>query len=611
MRSIFRTGRFLFLFLAAQAALAESFTFTPLLLADRNAIVTSDTVTAGAAGNLSIVGGEYSINGGAFASDPLAVNAGDTITLRQSASTRYNTTTSAILTDDASASSFDVTTGIRDRITATSGSVRIAGIKVTVTPTVTGTPSAPGCGAAAAPYSLGSQDSYRFSFSRSPFMLLVPVGFAATDPSSMRYTIDGRGLDPHSFTLPGRLAGSDCGPAAVVTSTDSSGNAIVQSSGTSSGVLRARPLFSAVFSNPSTSPVAFGAFVFPRQGTDIDGTGTSDLFLVDAAGSQVMGLEMNGLAAHATSPTNLGSSGWKPVHISDIVNGGGNTDVLWQNDDGRAMLHFAEFQGQPSVPLLGPGDWKVIETPDLDGNGVNDLLFANSDGSVAAWTMSAVFGANGLQYQRVNGATILGPGTGWSVVKIADFDGDGKDDLLWKHTDGRHAIWLMNGITPVATAEILGAGAWNAVQVADLDGDGKADIVWQNADGTIAAWLMDGVTTKDGATLLAAGSGWTVTHAADFNADLKSDLLFRHTDGRAAMWLMDGLTPTAQAEILPAGTGWTARRVGDFNADLEMDIAWQHEDGRIAVWLMDGTTPIGSAEILGPGTGWTLDGLGP
>jgi hypothetical protein len=27
---------------------------------------------------------------------------------------------------------------------------------------------------------------------------------------------------------------------------------------------------------------------------------------------------------------------------------------------------------------------------------------------------------------------------------------------------------------------------------ADFDGDGKADILWQNTDGSLAIWLMDG-----------------------------------------------------------------------------------------------------------------------
>jgi hypothetical protein len=49
---------------------------------------------------------------------------------------------------------------------------------------------------------------------------------------------------------------------------------------------------------------------------------------------------------------------------------------------------------------------------------------------------------------------------------VADFNGDGKADLVLRHTDGTVQAWLMNG-----TAVLL-AG--------DLNGDSKADMLWQS-----------------------------------------------------------------------------------------------------------------------------------
>src|SRR5205085_2501191 len=58
-----------------------------------------------------------------------------------------------------------------------------------------------------------------------------------------------------------------------------------------------------------------------------------------------------------------------------------------------------------------------------------------------------------------------------------DFSADGKSDLLWQNADGRAAIWLMNGLAPTATQEIIGAGSgWSVVQVADMNGDGQKDL---------------------------------------------------------------------------------------------------------------------------------------
>jgi hypothetical protein len=47
----------------------------------------------------------------------------------------------------------------------------------------------------------------------------------------------------------------------------------------------------------------------------------------------------------------------------------------------------------------------------------------------------------------VVGATYLQPiGMDWRVQAVADFSGDGKADILWRHsTTGRLIVWLMNG----------------------------------------------------------------------------------------------------------------------------------------------------------------------
>ena len=55
--------------------------------------------------------------------------------------------------------------------------------------------------------------------------------------------------------------------------------------------------------------------------------------------------------------------------------------------------------------------------------------------------------------------------------------------------------WLMDGTdaTTVSAAGSFNRGpTWHVKASADFDGDGKADILWQGNDGTAAMWLMDG-----------------------------------------------------------------------------------------------------------------------
>ncbi len=37
----------------------------------------------------------------------------------------------------------------------------------------------------------------------------------------------------------------------------------------------------------------------------------------------------------------------------------------------------------------------------------------------------------------------------WSIAGVGDFNGDGKSDILWRHTSGVNYVWYMNGVTPI------------------------------------------------------------------------------------------------------------------------------------------------------------------
>ncbi|APV50825.1 hypothetical protein BWI17_14695 [Betaproteobacteria bacterium GR16-43] len=239
---------------------------------------------------------------------------------------------------------------------------------------------------------------------------------------------------------------------------------------------------------------------------------------------------------------------------------------------------------------------------DFDGDGKSDLLWAHTDGRVAVWLMDSLSPAVQAEVPPPSGSA------SFALVGAWDAHGDGKTDLVWQQSNG--ALWLspMNGAAPYyAPWQVTGnAEGWQLAAAGDLDGDGRKDFVLQHPDGRVLAMIYP---VGPQATILGAGTGWIVQRVADFDGDGRDDILFRHPDGRHAIWLMDGTTPKAQVQILNAG-GWTATHTLDLDGDGRADILWQHTDGTVAAWIMNGTAMKSGATILDAGSGWSVTQTG-
>ena len=148
----------------------------------------------------------------------------------------------------------------------------------------------------------------------------------------------------------------------------------------------------------------------------------------------------------------------------------------------------------------------------------------------------------------------VSPAASWSVAGIGDFNGDGDADVLWRNSNGSLAEWLMDGSTISSSATPTYQGSvvspdwsWNVAGVGDFNGGGDADILWRNSDGSLAMWLMDGSTITSSATpayegsAVSPGSSWSVAGIGDFTG-ANDDILWRNSNGSLAMWLMDGST---------------------------------------------------------------------
>ncbi|HEY8040418.1 MAG TPA: trypsin-like peptidase domain-containing protein, partial [Polyangiaceae bacterium] len=80
--------------------------------------------------------------------------------------------------------------------------------------------------------------------------------------------------------------------------------------------------------------------------------------------------------------------------------------------------------------------------------------------------------------------------------KQRDFDRDKRADILWRHDDGRLAIWEMNGAAVLHEGELeVVSNATKVVGTGDFDGDLHADILWERSNG-LDIWEMNGLDIK-------------------------------------------------------------------------------------------------------------------
>jgi hypothetical protein len=312
-------------------------------------------------------------------------------------------------------------------------------------------------------------------------------------------------------------------------------------------------------------------------------------------------------------------------------NGDGNSDVLWRNSNGTVaewLMNGSQITSGAAVTFQGSvaapdASWSIAGTGDFNGDGKSDILWRNTNGTVAEWTMngSQITSAADVTYQ----GSVAAPDASWHIAGVADLNGDGKSDILWRNDNGTVAEWTMNGSQITSAADVTYQGSvaapdpsWHIVGMGDFGGNGTQDILWRDDNGTVAEWTMNGsqitssaVVTYQG-NVAAPDSTWQIAGIGDFDGDGKSDILWRNSNGTVAEWLMNGSQITSAADVTYQGNvaapdnSWQIAEIGDFNIGGKSDILWRNSNGAVAEWTMNGSQITSAADLGAPDTSWSI-----
>ena len=141
---------------------------------------------------------------------------------------------------------------------------------------------------------------------------------------------------------------------------------------------------------------------------------------------------------------------------NDIINGGSGADTL-TGGTGQDTFVFAPGGGADVVTdfVAGAG---IVDRLDLvafaEIHNLNDALsFA---AQVGANTVFNFGGGDTLTLQNVVKTSLTADDFAFAkVVGVADYNGDGKADILWQNDSGLPAIWTMNGTAATGGAALV------------------------------------------------------------------------------------------------------------------------------------------------------------